>query len=128
MSLEAGKLRHRVRIERRDYVLDSNGDPWQDPQTGATIRQWTEVATVWADVDAVSAREFMQSKATQGEISARIVIRTPMDFEIDPTMRIVHTRIGRPDVIYNIHGALPDQDSGMEYLTIPVSAGVNDGE
>ena len=128
MSLEAGRLRHRVRIEKLQPVLDSNGDPWQDPLTGATHREWQEVATVWAAVEPVSAREFMRSRAMQAEMSARVVIRPPSEFEIDATMRLVHTRIGRPSVIYNIHGALPDLDSGLEYLTLPVSTGVNDGE
>jgi len=40
-----------------------------------------------------------------------------------PTMRILH----RGDV-YNIEGPpLPDPDSGLEYLTILVAKGVNDG-
>ena len=43
--------------------------------------------------------------------------------EIGPSWRIVHR-----ETIYNIAGVLPDKDSGLEYLTIPVSAGVNDGE
>lgn len=128
MSIEAGRLRHRVRFERLEYVLDSNGTPWQDPQTGATRREWREVAEVWAEVAPVSAREFMQSRAMQAEISARVVVRPPDEFEIEPTMRLVHIRIGRRPVIYNIHGVLPDANSGLEYLTLPVSAGVNDGE
>jgi len=128
MSIDAGRLRHRVRIEQREDILDSNGDVWQDPETGATHQVWVEVGTVWAAVEPVSAREFMQSRAMQAEMSARIVIRPPSEFEINATMRAVHTRIGRPDVIYSIHGALPDLDSGLEYLTLPVSTGVNDGE
>ena len=39
-----------------------------------------------------------------------------------PTMRILFR--GKA---YNIAGALPDKDSGLEYLTIPVSEGVNAG-
>ncbi|KPB96501.1 Head-tail adaptor protein [Pseudomonas syringae pv. maculicola] len=37
-------------------------------------------------------------------------------------MRALHR--GR---IYNIHGALPDAKSGLEYLTLPVSEGLNNG-
>ena len=40
-----------------------------------------------------------------------------------PSMRLVHR-----GEIFNIAGLLPDKASGLEYITIPVSAGVNDGQ
>lgn len=123
MSIEAGRLRHRVRIERLAYLLDSNGDVWQDPGTGETRQDWMPVATVWAAVEPVSAREFMQSQATQAQVTARIVIRHRDG--LDASMRLVHVRTGRPDVVYNPHGFIADIDSGLEYLTAPCSTGVS---
>lgn len=123
MSIEAGRLRHRVRIEQLQYLLDSHGDAYQDPDTGETRQEWVEVATVWAAVEPVSAREFIQSQATQAQVSARIIIRYRDG--LDSSMRLVHVRTGRPDVIYNPHGFLADVDSGLEYLTAPCSAGVS---
>lgn len=125
MSIEAGTLRHRVRIEKFDYLRDSNGDVIQDPVTGETKRAWAPVDTVWAAIEPLSAREFIQSQAFQSQVTTRIVIRY-MD-GIDASMRAVHERLGRPDVVYNIHGVLPDKESGLEYLTLPASQGVNDG-
>lgn len=125
MSLEAGRLRHRIRIEKLDYLRDSHGDVIQDPNTGATVQEWTEVATVWAAIEPLSAREFIQSAAVQSAATARIVIRQRDD--IDASMRLVHKRLGRPDMIYNIHGILADKESGLEYQTLPVSTGVGDG-
>jgi SPP1 family predicted phage head-tail adaptor len=125
MNIEAGKLRHRIRIERRDYYYDSNGQPIQNPETGETPQRWVEVQTVWAAIEPLSAREFIQSAALQSQITARIVIRYRDG--LDAAMRLVHVRKGRPDVIYNPEGFLPDKDSGLEYLTIPVGAGVNQG-
>lgn len=122
MALVSAKLRHRVRIERLAYLLDSHGDVYQD-ENGETRQEWTEVATVWAAVEPLSAREFMQSQATQSQITARIVIRYRDG--LDASMRLVHVRTGRPDVIYNPHGFLADVDSGLEYLTAPCSAGVS---
>ncbi len=110
--MRAGKLRHRVRIERRGSV--------QDPETGEMIPGWAEVATVWASVEPVSARDFIASRAGQAEITARIVMRHRDD--LDATMRIVHR--GK---VYNIQGVLPDPDSGLEYVTLPCNEGVNDG-
>jgi SPP1 family predicted phage head-tail adaptor len=123
MSIEAGRLRHRVRIEQLQYLLDSHGDVYQDPNTGETRQDWVEVDTVWAAIEPVSGREFIQSQTTQSQITARIVIRYRDG--LNAAMRLVHVRTGRPDVIYNIHGLLADVDSGLEYLTMPVSSGVS---
>lgn len=113
MALSAGRLRHRVRIERPDYV--------QDPITGEMVKGWELVADkVPAAIEPLSAREFIAAQAVQSAVTARIVIRRRSD--IDATMRILHR--GR---VYNIHGVLPDPESGLEYLTLPCSEGVNDG-
>lgn len=110
--MKAGSLRHRVTIQRPASA--------QNPNTGATTTTWEEVTQVWASVEPLSAREFIAAKAGQSEIQARIVIRYRSG--IDATMRILYR-----DQVYNIEGVLPDPVSGREYLTIPVSMGVNDG-
>lgn len=111
MSLEAGRLRHRVSIERITRT--------QDPVTGAIVETWTGIARVWAAVEPLSAREFVQSAAGQSEVTARITIRTR---DILATDRIIHR-----GMVYNIRGVLADKDSGLEYITLPVAAGVNEG-
>nr|WP_028627661.1 phage head closure protein [Pseudomonas resinovorans] len=113
MSLSAGRLRHRIDIQQRADV--------QDPVTGEMVPGW---ATVWAAVpcaiEPLSAREFIAAKATQSQVVARITLR--FRDGLDASMRILHK--GK---IYNIAGLLPDKDSGLEYFTIPVSQGVNQG-
>lgn len=126
MALDSGKLRHRVRIEKLDYLRDSQGDVIQDPNTGETSQAWVEVATVWAAIEPVSGREFIQSAATQSKVDARIVIRQRDD--VDASMRLVHVRLGRPDVVYNPHAFLEDKDSGLEYMTAPCARGVGEGQ
>lgn len=118
MSIEAGRLRHRVRIQRQ---IQS-----QNTTTGQVTVAWQTVATVWADIQPLSAREFIQSQTVQAQIVARIVIRYRDG--VDTSMRLVHVRLNSDDVIYNIHGVLPDAEGGMEYLTMPCSTGVNDGQ
>lgn len=125
MSIEAGRLRHRVRIEELTYLRDSNGEVIQDQNTGETRQEWAEVATVWAAVEPLSAREFIQSQAIQSQVTTRIVIRYRDGLQAG--MRAVHVRTGRADMIYNIHGILSDQDSGLAYITMPCSQGVNEG-
>lgn len=112
MSLSAGRLRHRIRIERPSYT--------QDPITGEMTQGWELVAEkVPAAIEPLSAREFIAAQAVQSQVTTRIVIRRR---EIDATMRIVHR-----GQVYNIHGVLADPESGLEYLTLPCSEGVNDG-
>ena len=111
--MRAGKLRHRV-------TFQSPGTT-QDPVTGEMVQGW---ATTWdkvpASVEPLSVKDFIASSATQSSLSARIVIRYRAG--VLPSMRILHR-----GAIYNIQGVMPDADSGLEYLTLAVSAGVNDG-
>ena len=126
MSIEAGRLRHRVRIERYAELLDSNGNVLQDPVSGEIPREWQEVATVWCEIAPISGREFIMSQAIQSQVTARLTIRHRDD--VDASMRAVHVRKGRPDVVYNLKGVLADVESGLEYLTLPCSTGTGNGQ
>jgi len=114
MSLDAGKLRHRFRFEREAETRDSEG---------AVLREWQPVFTTRGALEPLSAREFIQSASGQSEVTARITIRYRAG--ITAAMRIVHVKRG---TVYNIEGLLPDKESGLEYLTIPVSTGVGAGQ
>ena len=103
---------HRITLQRKEQA--------QNPLTGALTTTWATVATVWAAVEPLSAREFIAAQAGQSEVSARVVIRHRDD--VDATMRALHR--GK---VYNIHGELADPKSGLEYLTLPVSEGARDG-
>jgi SPP1 family predicted phage head-tail adaptor len=124
--IDSGRLRHRVRIEQLEDALDTSGDSLQDPETGVVTQTWEEVATVWAAIEPLSSKEFIQSQTTQAQIVARITIRYRAG--LDAAMRLVHVRTGVANVIYNPAGFLADKDSGYEYLTIPCSMGVGEGQ
>lgn len=110
--MQAGKLRHRIELQKPVSA--------QDPVSGEIVRSWEYVATLWAEVTPLSVREFIAAQASQSEISARIKIRRRTD--VTARHRIVFR-----GQIYNIEGVLPDPESGLEYLTLPCSEGVNDG-
>ncbi len=110
--MQIGKLRHQVRIERPARV--------QDPDTGAMVPGWELVATVWARIEPLSAREFIAAQASQSKVSGRITIRYRDG--LDASMRVRHG-----SRVYNIEGVLPDNRSGREHLTLPYSEGVNNG-
>lgn len=113
MSIQAGRLRHRVSIQRRQET--------QDPETGEITHSWVDVwSSVPAEIVPLSAREFIAAQSTQSEVVARMTIRYRDG--LNAKMRIVHK--GTP---YNIAGILPDANSGLSYITIPLSYGVNEG-
>lgn len=113
MSLDAGRLRHKIEIQ---YKVDA-----QDSTTGEMVTVWTKfVGPIWAAVDFMSAREFMAANAVQSEIVGRVTIRYREG--VTAAMRVVYN-----NVAYNIVGVLPDNETGREYITMPVTAGVNLG-
>lgn len=107
--LAAGALRHRVTLQKPVYS--------QDPKTGDAVPAWQDVAKLWANVAPLSAREFEAANADQSKVEARITIRYRAD--VDNTHRFVFR-----GMTYNIEGVLPDNQSGLEYLTVIVSEGV----
>lgn len=61
-------------------------------------------------------RDFVSADSRQSQIVARIVMRPVAG--MDETWRVVHGT-----KIYQIAGILPDQDSGIEYVTLAVAQG-----
>lgn len=110
--MRTGKLRHRVTIQRYEKGA-------QDPITGDITSEWVDLATVWASVEPLSVREFIQSSATQSQVTTRITMRKR---DIRAADRILHR-----GQIFNVTGVLPDPVSGLEYVTLPCTEGVNNG-
>lgn len=106
--LSAGDLPHKIVIEYPVHEQDSYGSDEVN---------WLTFASVWAGKAPFSAKEFTAAKALHSKLTARFTIRYRED--ITAEMRIIHR--GK---IYNIEGVLPDKESGLEYITLPVSEGV----
>lgn len=123
--MKAGDLRHRIRIDQLANVLDSSGLPVQNSESGEITQEWTPVATVWAQIAALSSREKLFAEQTKSEVTTRIVLRYRAD--VDARMRLVYVVNGADSTIYNIVGIIPDPDSWLEWMTIEVKAGLNDG-
>ncbi|MBN5310471.1 phage head closure protein [Serratia marcescens] len=110
--MQAGKLHHRITLQKPVKV--------QNPETGSVENIWQNLAQLWAEVSPLSAREFVAAQAMQNSVTTRITIRYRQD--IEPKYRILFR--GK---IFNIEGILSDPESGLEYLTLPCSEGVDDG-
>lgn len=114
--LSAGRLRHRVRLDSRITALDSNGD---------TVSSWEVFANnVAAEIAPLSARETLRAQAMQSSVVGNMTLRYRTG--LNAAMRVVHTNRGGT-TYYNIAGVIPDNLSGEEWLTLPVSYGQSDG-
>lgn len=112
-AVGSGQLRHRVELQSQQQT--------QDETTGEVTVTWVTYATVWASIKPMSAREFVQSDAKQSEVRGFMELRYRDDVEAD------HRAVYR-DKYYNIHGVMPDAESGKEHLTLMTGEGVNLGE
>ena len=80
--MQAGKLDKRVTISKRVEVVDAFGQERNDYERV----QWDDVATVWARVQPLSGREFMELRQQAADITVRITIRYRAG--IEPSMRV----------------------------------------
>ncbi|WFF40399.1 head-tail adaptor protein [Salinicola endophyticus] len=95
--MRAGRLRHRVTLMRQGEGRDPLGAPTTD---------WAEVATVWAEVTGISAREFVASGGEQNQATYQILMRYRRG--VDDTMRVEHRPPTGNGEVYEIVSALPD--------------------
>ena len=106
--MRAGQLRHRITIQQ---CTEQNG-----PFGGEG--EWSDYRNnVAAEVTFLSAKELVASGAEMSEVSARIKVR--YDKNINAKMRIKFR-----DELYDIEGAMPDNQSGLQWLTLVVAKGL----
>ena len=92
--MRIGKMRYRVTIQRNMPVRDDFGQPADN---------WTDVATVWADVRFSSGKEFIAADKETASADASIRIRKRA---VTTDMRVVFE-----DEPYDIVAVLPALDS-----------------
>lgn len=77
--MEAGKLRHRVTIKSKSATRDT---------FGGEVITWTTYATVWAAVEPLTGREWLEGRQPTAEVTTRIRIRYRSG--ITPEMQAVY--------------------------------------
>jgi len=75
--MRAGWLRHRVTIQKKTTSQDSYG---------AEQETWTNVATVWAGIEPLRGREYIDAQNATAEVTHRVRIRYQSG--ITPRMRV----------------------------------------
>lgn len=110
MGIDSGKLNKIITIQQ---PVKS-----QDPVSGDEVVVWENLFTdIYAAIEPLSVRDFVAAQAAQSEIVARVIIRYREG--LTASMRILHK-----SEIYSPAGWLPDMESGVCYLTAPVSLGL----
>lgn len=95
----AGRLRHRVAIQRATRTRDSFGE---------AIRTWSTLATVWASVEPLRGREFFDAEMVQAEVSHRVIMRAYPGLQA--TDRLLYE--GR---VLEIQAVIDVRERGREY-------------
>lgn len=93
--MQAGKLDRRVVLKEKVVTKDSYGQE---------VITWTEIATVWGEVQPLTGREFMEGRQMQAEVSTRVRIRYRTG--IEPEDRAEVTLDGSV-IVYDILAVLP---------------------
>lgn len=96
--MQAGKLRKRVTIQEQDVSRDD---------FGAEVVTWVDVATVWAAVEPLRGREFLEAQREGATVDTRIRIRGCLT--VTPAMQAVwgsHT--------YDIQAVIRVEERGVE--------------
>jgi SPP1 family predicted phage head-tail adaptor len=111
--VRAGKLRQRVTVEALVVEIDSDGQQ---------VETWVDAfgALLSAEIMPVSGRELIAADAVQSKITTRIKMRHRPG--LLPSMRVVHR-----ERLYNIEAIVPDPESGIGWVTLQCSDGVNEG-
>jgi SPP1 family predicted phage head-tail adaptor len=113
--MRAGVLRHRITIQSRSSGRDA---------LGGQVPTWSDVATVWADVQPLSGRELLAAQANKSELTHTVTIRYQSQFS-DPKV-MAAMRILYAARIFNIHASI-DPDERHIALELACGEGLNDG-
>ncbi|OTA19338.1 head-tail adaptor [Xenorhabdus beddingii] len=95
--MRAGKLRHRVMIQKNEPTRG---------EYGTMVKHWVDVATVWAEVRFISGRELVASGRMLSEATVRIWLRYRND--ITTTHRIIYQGDSPHSQAFAIVAVIPD--------------------
>lgn len=113
-GMAGGALRHRVQLHEPVVQIDADtGEP--------VITDWLDHGQVWAAIEPVSGREWLQSAEFREGVTTRIRIRWRDD--VTSMWRVIHTRTSG-DTVYGIDAVLPRYE-GMSELHLMCSSGTN---
>lgn len=113
--MRAGDLRHRVTLQQRSTAADS---------LGQQLTTWTDLFTVWAEIESLTARELLAAQAVQSEVSHRITVRYRA--ELANPIAVSPLRVVYKGRYFNIGGAL-NVDERNRTIELLAGEGLNNG-
>lgn len=78
--MRAGDLDNRITIQEKA--------PTTQNQYGEEVPSWSDVITVWAAIEPLKGREYLESKLAAAEVTTRIRMRYQPGVDITPAMRV----------------------------------------
>lgn len=111
--MQSGELNRYVVIQQRQFIRVPDG-------SGDREEQIVDIFPVWAKIEGVSVKDLVASKQDKSQISHRVIMRWSdvNTIEIGPDYRLLCD-----NKIYRIIGALPDNKTGHEYVTLACESG-----
>lgn len=98
--VRAGKLRHRLKIEKKTVTRDTFGEE---------VITYTEVATVWGSVEPLSGSEYFAARQTQSSVSHRVRMRYIEGIDAE-------YRITLGDRVFEIDSVINPQERNAELV------------
>ncbi len=110
-----GNLRHNITIQQRGITTDSFGQQ---------VTTWSDLITVWASIEALTAREILAAQAVQSQVSHKITLRYRP--ELSSPMAVAAMRVVYSGRYFNISGAVNIDERNIN-IELLVSEGLNLG-
>ena len=109
--MKAGRMRHRVRLERPDITVDA---------FGGVIKDWVTVREVPAAVDSITGREFLAADRELAGVTWRVTIRETPGIVVEPNWRAVDLDAAR---VFDFVEILPSHNRAE--ITIAATCGLS---
>lgn len=114
--MQAGNLRKRITLQHKVGTRDAYGQ---------AINTWSDIATLWAEVVAVSGAEGLHGLQVESEVKQKVTVRYRAELA-DP--RGVNAwRFSFDGRIFDIEACLFD-DMKKRYVVLLCAEGLNDGQ
>lgn len=92
--MRIGQLREQIALQQNTPTVDAHGQP---------IASWATTATVYARLDPLSGREFIEGARRDADITHRITIRYRADITPTTAWRILYgTRVFDIEAVLNL--------------------------
>ena len=110
--MQAGNLRHRAALDRRQDVQNAYGE---------VVPGYIEFARVWCGIRPLSGREYFAAQQVQAEAMYEITMRYRPGLNETNRVRVLVTAAKLGEEVYDVVDVAEDAHSGRQWLTLRCS-------